>query len=258
MNLMIPRESVAFPKDIPSTWKFVSEPLIDFLSNANASFDEQNPALAFSPTAPLILPRVAIQATWLFRHYHRSTTSITNRPYDSTDTGRVTPLKRPWSAEYSMNCTPIKKAQGHSKFSVDLQEIRERHSDIASESHGHFIHATGTGNPARREGICLLPWRTLESPKCIQNMRENPLICRCAGSFVTQTPTVGISLSILECTTWPEERTTDHSLMETQTELKGHANCDAFVDLEDKEESLAGEEDGKGDEEEVEVEEEET
>ncbi|SJL17447.1 uncharacterized protein ARMOST_20997 [Armillaria ostoyae] len=58
----------------------------------------------------------------------------------------------------------------------------------------------------------------------------------------------------------PEGRTTDHSLMETQTELKAHANYDAFVALEDNQESPAAEENGEDDEEEeeIEVEEEET
>ncbi|KAK0496650.1 hypothetical protein EDD18DRAFT_171205 [Armillaria luteobubalina] len=53
----------------------------------------------------------------------------------------------------------------------------------------------------------------------------------------------------------PEGRTTGHSLMETQTELKGHTNYDAFIDLEEEQESLAGEANSEGDEE-FEVEEE--
>ncbi len=58
----------------------------------------------------------------------------------------------------------------------------------------------------------------------------------------------------------PEGRTANHSLMETQTELKAHANYDAFVDLEDNRNSPAVEENGEDDEEEEEneVEEEET
>ncbi len=43
--------------------------------------------------------------------------------------------------------TPIvKKAQGHSKFSVELPEIRERQRKIATETRGYFIYgpsATG-------------------------------------------------------------------------------------------------------------------
>ncbi|SJL17444.1 uncharacterized protein ARMOST_20994 [Armillaria ostoyae] len=63
-------------------------------------------------------------------------------PTESTTTnpGCITPPNRPWCPEYSMNHTPIiKKAQGHSKFSVELPEIRERQREIAAETHGHFI-----------------------------------------------------------------------------------------------------------------------
>ncbi|PBK80503.1 hypothetical protein ARMGADRAFT_1040033 [Armillaria gallica] len=58
----------------------------------------------------------------------------------------------------------------------------------------------------------------------------------------------------------PEGHTTDHSLMEMQTELKAHANYNAFVDLEDNQKSPAAEENGKDkeDKEGYEVEEEET
>ncbi|KAK0496634.1 hypothetical protein EDD18DRAFT_1163158 [Armillaria luteobubalina] len=52
-------------------------------------------------------------------------------------------------------------------------------------------------------------------------------------------------------------RTTDHSLMETQTEIKGHANYDAFADLEEGQEALVEEANSEGDEE-FKVEEEDT
>ncbi len=71
---------------------------------------------------------------------------------------------------------------------------------------------------------------------------------------------LAVDIGVYDSDDIPEGRTTDHSLMETQTELKAHANYDAFVDLEDNQKSPAAEENGEDDEdeEEYEVEEEET
>ncbi|KAK0435364.1 hypothetical protein EV421DRAFT_1835740 [Armillaria borealis] len=198
-----------------------------------------------------------------------------------------------------MNHTPIvKKAQGHSKFSVELPEIRERQREIATETRGHFI----SGPSATAFLNKYMPWndatpkdfrkkqpsqakkdllasmaRVGESAmyeKYIKALANWPLpLKKDKPDYLSTRPKLGnfrdpdtncgnlaVDIGVYDSDDMPEGRTTDHSLMETQTELKAHANYDAFVDLEDNQKSPAAEENGEDDEEEeeIEVEEEET
>ncbi|PBK60223.1 hypothetical protein ARMSODRAFT_922372 [Armillaria solidipes] len=198
-----------------------------------------------------------------------------------------------------MNHTPIvKKAQGHSKFSVELPEIRERQREIAAETRGHFI----SGPSATAFLNKYMPWNDA-TPKDYRKKQPSPAKKNLLASmahvresamyekyikalanwplplqkdkpdYLSTRPKLGnfrdpdtncgnlaVDIGVYDSDDMPEGRTTDHSLMETQTELKAHANYDAFVDLEDNPKSPAAEENGEDDEEEEEheVEEEET
>ncbi|KAK0214664.1 hypothetical protein EDD85DRAFT_963055 [Armillaria nabsnona] len=222
-------------------------------------------------------------------------------PTDSatTDPGRVTPPNRPWCPEYSMNHTPIvKKAQEHSKFSVELPEIRERQREIATETRGHFIY----GPSATAFLNKYMPWNDA-TPKdyrkkqpsqakknllaSLAHVRESAMyekyikalanwplpLKKDKSDYLSTRPKLGkfrdpdtncgnlaVDIGVYDSDDMPEGRTNDHSLMETQTKLKAHTNYDAFVDLEDNQKSPAAEENGEDDEEEEEheVEEEET
>ncbi|KAK0196358.1 hypothetical protein F5146DRAFT_1217467 [Armillaria mellea] len=198
-----------------------------------------------------------------------------------------------------MNHTPIvKKAQGHSKFSAELPEIKERHREIATEARGHFIY----GPSAEAFLDEYMPWndatpadyRKMEPRRPKQNLLASmaragesamygkyikalanwPL--RLKGdkpNYLSTFPKLGkfrdpdtncaniaVDIGVYDSNDMPEGRTTDHSLMETQTEFKVHATYDAFVDLDDDQDSPAAEENGEDEEEEgeYEVEEEES
>ncbi|KAK0211571.1 hypothetical protein IW262DRAFT_1486011 [Armillaria fumosa] len=187
-----------------------------------------------------------------------------------------------------MNHTPIvKKAQGHSKFSVDLEEIRQRHRDIAAEARGHFIYGPSataflddympwndatpqtyrdTKPSVRKQNLLASMAHVKESdmyskyikalsnwPWPLRKKRPDYLSIRPKlGKFRdpdTNCGNIAVDIGVYDSNDMPEGRTTDHSLMETQTELKGHANYDAFVDLEEEQESLEEEENSEEDEE---------
>ncbi|KAK0211590.1 hypothetical protein IW262DRAFT_349453 [Armillaria fumosa] len=195
-----------------------------------------------------------------------------------------------------MKHTPIvKKAQGQSKFSVDLQEIRERHRDIAAEARGHFIY----GPSATAFLDEYMPWNDATpqtyrdtQPSAVKrnlmasmaHVRESDMYSKYIKALSnwpwplrgkrpdylsirsklgklrdpdTNCGNIAVDIGVYDSDDMPEGRTTDHSLMETQTELQRHANYDAFVDLEEEQESLVKEESSEEDEE-YEVEEEDT
>ncbi|KAK0435391.1 hypothetical protein EV421DRAFT_1835860 [Armillaria borealis] len=185
-----------------------------------------------------------------------------------------------------MNHTPIvKKAQGHSEFTVELPEIRERQKEIAAKIRGHFISgpsATAFLNkkkqPSQAKKDLLASMAHVgESTmyeKYIKALANWPFpLKKDKPDYLSTRPKLGnfrdpdtncgnlaVDIGAYDSDDMPEGRTTDLSLMETQTELKAHANYDAFVDLEDNQKSPAAEENGEDDEEEEEheVEEEET
>ncbi|KAK0224416.1 hypothetical protein EDD85DRAFT_891876 [Armillaria nabsnona] len=181
-----------------------------------------------------------------------------------------------------MNHTPVvKKAQGHSKFSVDTPEIAERHRDIANEARGHFVRGPSaeafleqhmpwndaTPDSYREQQPSKLRMNSLRSmagirekdmyERYIKALHNWPVSLSKKPKYLSTCPQLGkfrdpdtncgnlaVDIGVYDVDDMPQGRTTDHSLMETQTELKAHDNYDAFVDLVD-DESVAteGEED---------------
>ncbi|KAK0196367.1 hypothetical protein F5146DRAFT_1152091 [Armillaria mellea] len=198
-----------------------------------------------------------------------------------------------------MHHTPIvKKAQGNSEFSVELPEIKERHREIAADARGHFIYGPSAEafldkympwNDAtpkayrrkvptkdqqnllasmahiRESAMCakyikaLVNWPVPLKRKRSHHLSTLPQL----GKFRdpdTNCGNITVDIGVYDSDDMPKGGTTDHSLMETQTEFKAHATYDAFVDLDDDQPSLAAEENGEddGEEGEYEVEEEES
>ncbi|SJL17464.1 uncharacterized protein ARMOST_21015 [Armillaria ostoyae] len=210
-----------------------------------------------------------------------------------TDSGHVTPPNCPWCPEYSMNHTPIvRKAQGHSKFSVELPEIQERQRETATETCSHFISGpsatvflnkhmpwnNATPKDFRKKQPSKAKKDLLASMACvgesamyekyIKALANWPLpLKKDKPDYLLTHPKLGnfhdpdtncgnlaVDIGVYDLDDMPEGHTINHSLMEMQTELKAHTNYDAFVDLEDNQKSPAVEENSEDDEEEEEIE----